>query len=1035
MTPISLKIKGIHSFREEQEVDFVTLSEQGLFGIFGNTGSGKSTILDAISLALYGTSGIARGSKEFITPGSNEAVINFKFSIKNKVYTVERSFINKKDTHIAKAHKATLTSESGEIVSDHDQVTAACEKITNLTPKNFFRTIVLPQGAFSNFLKLRGKDRNKMLEEIFNLEEYGEELDKKIKNCKEILNTNLTRINVLAGDYSKVSQEACDDLKAEVETIKKELKKLDDEQQTIDKDFAEIQKKWELKQSKETHEAEYNKLKLELPKFNKTKTENERAEEANRIKESLESKNTAKKLYTEKFNFLQIVKDKLEELQAELEGITKSYELALSNKSTRIPLLSSEKTKLEQALIDEEKLTVLNKSIQETTTDIKGLYDKNNVLQEQKSNSKEAQDKLSIAIANLKQQIHDSTVTLETRGNVDNGLKILSNIAQTEKYKVDKQDDITKANNSINKLKDKLNDFATKEEELKTSNSNQEDTDALSKLEQELNQARKHDIKNMVSNLCVLGEPCPVCGHNLEEMPEFNVDNSNDSASIITQLESKIKELKSKIDDANTNHTIKITENKNNISNTQNSIKEKEADLVDLQAQLTVIQKTLEAHNTTLDELKKSTKIDDFKASSNDIKAKDKAIGVLTPMLESKQNSLESENTQITNFGESIGKLNAEIKGLESKKEAETLQAGEINKKLQKDFGEDYDIRKKLDDTISEIKDIEDEYTKSEKNKNDFDEKLKAKTNEHTETNAKVEELLKNQKNAIDIFNQKLEISSFESEEEINSSIIDEETLKSQISIVENYFETLTKKEGVFNEAVKNLGDIVITKDEFDKIASKKSDIQKQKALKNNDLGAKELEYTSSLINLKKSKIVLAKQAEIQNQFNLINTISNSLKAQGFVNYICTSRLKSICRTASPKLREITDNRYDLLLDEENNFKIKHISEGGAVLSPNTLSGGQTFMVSLTLALALSQEIQLRSATSLDFFFLDEGFDTLDEDSLSKALEVIEDLTQNTGTSLKIGVISHLASLKERIPVQLYVTLTDNGSKVGIKYV
>lgn len=106
MRPIKLKIKGINSFIEEQTIDFEKLSDRGLFGIFGPTGSGKSTVLDGITLALYGK--VARESNNYINTNCESANVSFEFQIsgaENKRYLVEREFKKDKKTEkIGRAH-------------------------------------------------------------------------------------------------------------------------------------------------------------------------------------------------------------------------------------------------------------------------------------------------------------------------------------------------------------------------------------------------------------------------------------------------------------------------------------------------------------------------------------------------------------------------------------------------------------------------------------------------------------------------------------------------------------------------------------------------------------------------------------------------------------------------------------------------------------------------------------------------------------------------------------------------------------------
>ena len=106
------------------------------------------------------------------------------------------------------------------------------------------------------------------------------------------------------------------------------------------------------------------------------------------------------------------------------------------------------------------------------------------------------------------------------------------------------------------------------------------------------------------------------------------------------------------------------------------------------------------------------------------------------------------------------------------------------------------------------------------------------------------------------------------------------------------------------------------------------------------------------------------------------------------------------------------------------NFVIRDDYNGGARRSPRTLSGGETFMASLCLALALSSKIQLKNSASLDFFFLDEGFSSLDPADLDIVMNSLEKLRCDR---TKVGVITHVEELKTRINAKLVVTPQEQG--------
>ena len=199
MKPIKLTIKGLNSFIEEQVIDFKRLTDKGLFGIFGPTGSGKSTILDAMTIALYGN--IAREAKEFINTNCDSLSVSYEFEIlysgERKTYCAER-VISKDKTGNYKSKHVTLLEykDGGKIViaEGSREVKESIENILGLTAEDFTRSVVLPQGKFSEFLKLTGKDRRNMLERLFGLERFGRQLGNRIKDKRKTINDRLNLV-------------------------------------------------------------------------------------------------------------------------------------------------------------------------------------------------------------------------------------------------------------------------------------------------------------------------------------------------------------------------------------------------------------------------------------------------------------------------------------------------------------------------------------------------------------------------------------------------------------------------------------------------------------------------------------------------------------------------------------------------------------------------------------------------------------------------------------------------------------------------
>ncbi len=190
MRPIRLEISGLHSFRDTQIIEFDKLLDTGVFGIFGSTGSGKSTILDAITLALYGTvERAANHTQGILNHGEERLTVKFSFSLgsggKMKVYRAERSYRRSGDKSVSSAACRLVVKSDGTekvLVSKEKEMTKAVAELLGLNVDDFTRAVVLPQGKFAEFLTIKPRDRREMLERLFALEAYGKGLTKKLSD-------------------------------------------------------------------------------------------------------------------------------------------------------------------------------------------------------------------------------------------------------------------------------------------------------------------------------------------------------------------------------------------------------------------------------------------------------------------------------------------------------------------------------------------------------------------------------------------------------------------------------------------------------------------------------------------------------------------------------------------------------------------------------------------------------------------------------------------------------------------------------------
>ena len=198
MIPVSLEFSGLNSYRDAQSIDFSDLMAQGLFGIFGVTGAGKSTVLDAMTLALFGQVKRApRQTQGIINAREKRCRVRFVFDLSGHSYAAERVFERVKgDPYSCSVKSCRLVEDDSLVLADKSKVMdEEIVKLLNMDCERFCQTVILPQGQFDQLLHMKPSERSRMLEELFNYGDYGESL---VRRCREKLrqaDDEVTRLN------------------------------------------------------------------------------------------------------------------------------------------------------------------------------------------------------------------------------------------------------------------------------------------------------------------------------------------------------------------------------------------------------------------------------------------------------------------------------------------------------------------------------------------------------------------------------------------------------------------------------------------------------------------------------------------------------------------------------------------------------------------------------------------------------------------------------------------------------------------------
>ncbi|MGI6668788.1 MAG: AAA family ATPase [Acetivibrionales bacterium] len=385
MRPRYLEIEGLNSFSKVQRIDFEALGDTGLFGIFGPTGSGKSTILDAITFALYGRVKRAEGGTQgIINTGCSTARVSFSFALSRggtrKTYRVERIYRRKKNSpNSCEPVIARLTevTDNGEIplCDKATEVSNYVKELLGLSSEDFTRAVVLPQNSFQEFLLLNNKERRAMLERIFYLEEYGRKLEEKLKRKLARLKS---RLDMLSGELKGYG----DSTDKALEEAGKALKDAVSERERVEKELNELKKRYD-------EAGEVRGLMLELEEFQRKEEEHlasreiidesrrllEKAVKAEGLREMIHSNRELGAKLNETRQKISQVLERMPQVRDDLDEARTGYERLAEEARAEQPKLAKKRAALSDALIVKaeiasisEKARALRDSIQQLKT-------------------------------------------------------------------------------------------------------------------------------------------------------------------------------------------------------------------------------------------------------------------------------------------------------------------------------------------------------------------------------------------------------------------------------------------------------------------------------------------------------------------------------------------------------------------------------------------------------------------------------------------------------------------------------------------
>jgi exonuclease SbcC len=1021
MKPVKLTISAFGPYAGTQVIDFSELGERTFFLIHGPTGSGKTTILDAICFALYGDTSGAERKGEQMRSGHADLTepteITFDFTIGADTFRIlrcpeqERPKKRGEGTTTMPANatlwKRTGVTEDAEegavLAGGWSRVTEEVEKLLGFKSSQFRQVVMLPQGEFRRLLNADSRERQAIMEILFRTELYRR-IEESLKESAKKLQAEIEQLtNQKAWELQNAGAESRDELEQQ---YRANLEQQAQAQNNIKKCRTALK---EAQDRLEAGRQVREKLKEKVAAEKAVKELEQNAGETEAKRSVLTGANRAAGL-ADAEKILISRQQEADQAATNLDSkkLVKNEATAAGEAAAKALAAEAEKgPEREAAGREVARLEALTEKVADLAGARQAVSDAENKLKSAESGQKSAQESLDAIGKSIEEKTAAYTAaktTADRAGELEAACRAAEQLSgkrqSLEKFRRDMAAAVKSYNLSEKKYGQAEAGHAAAREELAV-------------LQEQWNRGQAAILAGGLTR----GEPCPVCGSLDHPHPTVSAAGLPSEADLKARQQA-VKNLEAALTRARDEF---------------NDIKAKKSTA---QSRAEDLEKEL-GENAGIDMAFLQAKVGKARGLWTEARQAAETVSVLEDAVKKLKEREEPAARQLEARKKEYQKANTELEAARAvfhERESsipENLRDAAALSKAQK---EARDRRDKLTANFELAKKAAD----------GAEQALAAAAAAEKEALANRQAAMKLMENEISSFQKRLQSEGFDSRkeyEEARRTTAEIQKMESEIKSFDKSLhaarDRLARAAGAAEGLVEpDMGKLALDEAEFKKeheqLLIKEGRLQSQ--VKGGDRSLKKLtELEGQLKGLEEKHLVLGRLSEVANGRNKYGLT--------FQRFVLGALLDDVTIAATERLKLMSRSRYHLQRTTE---RARSNAAGGldlevfdtytgAARNVATLSGGETFLASLSLALGLADVVQSYSGgIHLDTIFVDEGFGTLDPESLDFAMRALIDLQK--GGRL-VGIISHVPELKERIDARLEVQPTDRGSVAGFRVV